>query len=840
MRNRDRVLVPALALGCAIAFIAQVHWSPAQFALVAEIKTDAQAWLQARYDRGYGNQQEGIATRIVEKTGEFVRVRFPIPVGTIHGLRLVNLGFGHALDIRGLTLQALGGGARTLTAVDLAPNSPDKTETRFTQVGDVIHVDSNGADPLVLHIDPGSRLRSSRLAQVLQWLFVVPLSIAAIGLIRCSRLPSLGEDTARAGAWFNSPRTRSFIIAALIGAYVVFSFLGLNGSSAALWRYYADREVSTAGVLLGSPREVRSDEWLIQTPWIFSQALRRPAFSASNPNVGSDVTPLVTNLPVRHWSTWFRPQMWPFFLLNPERAFAFYWNFKTFGLLLTAFLFFGVLSNRKTLLDLAGATFLTFSPFVQWWLSTPTALPEMLAMVLFALWLVAIVVRATVRWQVALASIGLIIATENFIFCCYPRFQIPLAYLAIALALAMLAGLKRAEDLRNFRVACLGLALLSVLLVTRQWWRDIAEIVRITSTLSYPGQVRFTGGGFEWRRFFDPFLEFSMTGDRFPEKLENASEAAGFLFLAPILALCAIGKFIRGKLDRMLVIPLVLIGFAVVYMAVGIPTSLATVSGWSYVSPVRAQVLIGVATSILLVRWLASGEERSHSQTTRWLVFGGLVLLLLPLLRLTNVGLDHFETPSVVAATAIFFALVSFGIWQRSVIAVCLLLIVPQFYACALVNPVARGVPAITQSPLFHWLKQARENRSDGNWIVLGNTFRAQLFPEFIKATGADVLGGMRCNPDYQMLRIVDPMGKYRNLTDRYAWIHFNKLDGDTPIVEAAEGYAYEIKIPLRADLLDQLNVKHILEVDLPRDAEPVAGFHLLGIQNGCRLLERD
>jgi hypothetical protein len=112
--------------------------------------------------------------------------------------------------------------------------------------------------------------------------------------------------------------------------------------------------------------------------------------------------------------------------------------------------------------------------------------------------------------------------------------------------------------------------------------------VRITSLLSYPGQVRFTGGGFEWRRFFDPFLEFSMTGDRFPERLENASEAAGFLFLAPILAARVVWDAIRGRADRMLVIPLLLIAFTIVYMTVGIPQWLATISGWSYVSSVRA------------------------------------------------------------------------------------------------------------------------------------------------------------------------------------------------------------------------------------------------------------
>src|SRR2546423_1252862 len=773
--RRSTLMLGLSATLCAVTFIGLVHWRPAQFQVLAEIKTDAPARFELRYNRGYGSRHEGIATTIVEKTGEFIRVRFPIDVNSAYGLRLVTVGFGRALDIRSRPRRPLGGPPRNIVAAELAPNVPNEAETRISQVGDTIHVDSNGTDPLVLHFELNSRIPATPLAALWQWILVVLLAVAVLWVIMALRslhLVRRDDPSPGAAAWFKGRQARKVVVIALGLLYFIVSLFGLNGSSTSLWRAYADREMPMAGVLLGSPKEVRSDEWLIQTPWVFSQASRTPAFSASNPSIGSDVTPLVTNLPVHHWSTWFRPQMWPFFFLSPERAFSFSWNFKTFGLLLSAFLFFGLLTGGKTLLDLAGALFLTFSPFIQWWLSTPTCLPEMLAMILLVLWLVAVVGRAQLRWLVALAALGLLGAIENFIFCCYPRFQIPLVYLAAALSLAIFAGSKRTDDLRKFRICCLGLTVLLVTFVTWQWWRDVAEIVRITSLLSYPGQIRFKGGGFEWRRFFDPFLEFSMTGDRFPERLENASEAAGFLFLAPVFAACAIGDAIRGKVDRMLVVPLLLITFAVVYMTAGIPVWLATISGWSHVSPVRVQLLVGLATSFLLVRWLARGEERQPSPTSPWLVFAASFLLLFPILRLTNVGLGHFATPGVVVATAVFFGLVVVCLWQRSVVAACLLLVIPQFYACALVNPIAQGVPAITESRMFHWLAKTRENKPDGNWIVLGNTLRAQLFPEFIKSTGADVLGGVRCHPDYPMLRILDPAGKYRALTDRYAWIH--------------------------------------------------------------------
>ena len=832
-----RALIPFLAISCALVFVAQVSWRPAQFALLAEIRTDAPAQIQLRYNRGYGVRQEGISQKILNSPGEFIRVRFPIEVNIAQDLRLVNFGFGRSIDLRSLTLKPLGGRALNLTTAELSSITPN---TQIKQVGEVIHVESSGTEPLVLHVSRGSRLEATRVARLLQWIFVIPLVGAAAGLALALGKPNIHWGHFPADLFdARRPNLRMFVIGTLAFGYFAFSFLGLNGSSTALWRYYADREMPDAGVLLGSPQEIRSDEWVLQTPWIFSQASRTPAFSPSNPNVGSDVTPLVTNLPVRHWSTLFRPQMWPFFLLSPERAFAFYWNFKSFALLLGSFLFFEVLSRGKSLLDLAGALLLTFSPFVQWWFSTPACLPEMLAMFFFAGWLGAIVYGGCARWQIVTATVCLIIAIENFIFCCYPRFQIPLTYLAAALILAGLIAPKRHDDLRTFRLCCIGLAITGVTLVTWCWWRDVSGIIHTTSLLSYPGQVRFNGGGFEWTRFLYPFLGFSMTSNHFPEPLENACEAAGFLFIAPFLAVRALRDAIRGRVDWIIVIPLVLVALTMFYMMIGIPMWAAKGSGWAFVYSGRANLLVGIGTGIALIRYLACSMDEKSRTLIRFCIFVGWFLLLFPLLKRTNVHFDHFEALSTIVATALFVGLIALCIWVRSAMAACLLLVIPQLYYCALVNPIARGVPGITQSPLLRWLADAKKNKPEGNWIVLGETYRAKIMPDFIKATGANVLGGGRCNPDYAMMQILDPTQQFVGLWNRYAGIYFKQADVDGPSLEATPENAYDIKIPLSSELLDRLDVKHILEVDMTTDQVP-AGFHLVDSRKQCRLLERD
>ena len=89
------------------------------------------------------------------------------------------------------------------------------------------------------------------------------------------------------------------------------------------------------------------------------------------------------------------------------------------------------------------------------------------------------------------------------------------------------------------------------------------------------------------------------------------------------------------------------------------------------------------------------------------------------------------------------------------------------------------------------------------------------------------------------MMQILDPTQQFVGLWNRYAGIYFKQADVDGPSLEATPENAYDIKIPLSSELLDRLDVKHILEVDMATDQVP-AGFHLVDSRKQCRPLERD
>ena len=62
-------------------------------------------------------------------------------------------------------------------------------------------------------------------------------------------------------------------------------------------------------------KPIRGDEWAYHTPAILHQVYRSTPFDSGATPLGPDHASLFSNLPVRHFTTIFRPQFWGFFIL---------------------------------------------------------------------------------------------------------------------------------------------------------------------------------------------------------------------------------------------------------------------------------------------------------------------------------------------------------------------------------------------------------------------------------------------------------------------------------------------------------------------------------------------
>ena len=101
------------------------------------------------------------------------------------------------------------------------------------------------------------------------------------------------------------------LIFILVLMFVLAVAFRLHGSSMGAWDTVqpGGREEKT-GIILGWAKPIRSDEWMVATAWTLSQS--RQGYPLKNESVGANNDPLFTNIPVRHFTTIFRPQNWGF------------------------------------------------------------------------------------------------------------------------------------------------------------------------------------------------------------------------------------------------------------------------------------------------------------------------------------------------------------------------------------------------------------------------------------------------------------------------------------------------------------------------------------------------
>jgi hypothetical protein len=803
-----------------------------------EIRTQGCAHLTLYYT-GKGLGHRDAVSHMVESEKDFTLVRLPIEALSLFELRLAQWDGAVPVELRKMALKRFNGEAIPITAAILKPRVGIK---EISEVAGVTRIDPLPyAQWAEVSIDLPFQIRATKNFRRFDRLVTALIFFAAVAFLALwpTRLSQANPPLPLSP---DSKNVRLMVIGLLVLGLVAGTVFELNGSSSGIYRLYADGSDPERGLLFGSPKDIRSDEWMVETPWMFSQFNHDPRLPITNGNIGDGASTLLNNLPARHWSMFFRPQMWGFFTMNFERAFAFYWNFKWFALLLGTFLFLELITRGNALLAFTGSLFLLASSFMQWWWSTPTALPEMVGMFFLSLWLIAMIFRSTTRTRVAFASLFLVAAWMQFVLCCYPRFQIPLLYLGGAM---IVSGFWRsAEPARfsGFRYSCLAIALLVSISLVGLWYSEVADVIRTTGDLLYPGRTFSKGGDYPWAGLFASFLATPMGQEQYPRIFGNVCEASGFLFVVPLLMAAAIREISRRRFDPVLLIPIGFACFTIYFMTVGIPSWLATATGWSYVYAIRAPLVLGIASTIALFRYFATQTEERNLRLF-WIeaaLFVAIAFLLLVVFRVANTKLGDFLPAMSVTAAAIFFGLVFVCLWSRRVVAACVLLIAPLLCINASVNPLSRGLPGFTESNLFRFISERHRQDPAAKWLVLGVTPRSSAIAQFVKATGAQVVGGTRCHPDVAMLSALDPASKFTAVHHRYADVSFVPSTNKEVFFDLKFVQAYTVHLPLRSDVFDRLGVRFIVEVEMPEEEGRIAGFRMVEARGKYRLLMRD
>lgn len=641
--------------------------------------------------------------------------------------------------------------------------------------------------------------------------------------------PALAEPT---GCLPPLTRPAWRVLAALAILFVASVAACLNGSSSSFWSSGSLKDLRTRdvpnGLLLSLPKQIRGDEWSVWTPAMLNQARQHPSFPVENATLGPGATPLLLSLPARHYTMIFHPHLWGFFALPFDFAFSWYWNVKVFGLFAGMFLLCWALTDGRLGYALFGAMAVQFSPFVQWWFSTPAMMPEMLSW--WALGLVA-AMRLFLPGNPLPAVGALTFCAAAFFLCCYPAFEIPLVYLG----LCVLAGYLWQRGLFSWRGAVwVGAAVTLAALALAPWFHECLPALRAEAGTIYPGQRRMDGGDVPLIKYLSGFLNLAINERNCPPGLWNACEAANFFplwLLALALGAVSFGRFARGGdgrwqpwlRQRALKITLAAYLAAVtLYMFVRLPPWLAGMTLIDRSHGSRCMLTLGVAGTLFLLLSLAA--RTPASARTKWaavLAWGIFVVGILVGAARMFPGFLSFWTGAALAAAAIFLA-AAYLPGPRWLLPVgWAVIFVP---GTALINPVCVSLPELLDSPMMNRLGAMVRSDPAAQWAVYDSVIGAEL----VKAAGARVVNGLRLIPDPELIRKLDPTGRDRDVYARYGHLCFVSAPYEQGVTASVDHLVF-IKIGIHPRRLRELfpGVKYIVSIH-PEPDFAGAGFQLI------------
>lgn len=580
-----------------------------------------------------------------------------------------------------------------------------------------------------------------------------------------------------------------------------------NMSSLGMWETIVQTKSESTYLLAGEPRPVRSDEWLVVTPWIAAQCTA--GFPVVNPNIGlNGQNMLITGAPVLHPIALFQPLNWGYFLFGFERGLSWYWFGGFAILLLGSFELFRIISGGRTKLSLLFSFVIVISAPVQWWSGLFWIGFFQFGIAGFIRYFRSDALSRRLGWGVV--TVG---GFGAFGLSLYPPFVIPAIYLAFTIITVATAHEKLYKRLRPMD-ALLIPGLLAVLATAAYLFlRDIGEPLAVMGQTVYPGK-RISHGGdisFSYLGYFltNPFIAW-----RLPPML-NQSEVAMFLPLAVPAAAYTIGR--RARNPYLLPI-LGYVGVAYFYCFIGIPGIVARATLLSMAPGSRVFLVAGLggmyaAAAALADMSAAGGAGTGPIRPARWarMILGAAIFGALILLGLSEPYRTYGAGFSLVAAIGYgLLALSLISGWRNPAVAL--------LFACALfsgwsANPVGLGGAPLTQNDIAKKIRAIESRDPTALWLATDGAPMAIL----AQANGAHAVGGISYYPDLPLWRGLDPEGMYSEVYNRYAHVNISLTPASASFSLVAPD-AFRVDFPVSA--LSRLGVRYLLTRLGPRHVE--------------------
>lgn len=555
------------------------------------------------------------------------------------------------------------------------------------------------------------------------------------------------------------------------------------------------------GTLIGVPRMIRTDEWLVQTPFYISQSNTGAKLVNDSYGIDGQNMMIAYNAPVKDISVVGKPFNWGFLFLGPNYGLSWYWCLKIILFLLVSFEFSLILTKRNTFISLIGSLWITFTPTTQWWFM------QHLGDVVFYSLAIMVLIYHYFRQKKVLRKIGiallLTMSIIGFVLIIYPAFQVTFAYIILAFLLIEIYLSIAEKRFSKFDFGIMIATLISSFAVIGITLLRSKEAIDATLNTVYPGHRVSSGGEMGLERLSDVFLNPIL-----PFKIPNFSnqvEVSTSISLFPMSIVTIPFVFKKSTLKDNLFGYFLLIYslFLCIYTFLGIPESIAKLSLFSYVTSGRSWQTLAVV-SVFLSIWLIAylWEKRQD--------YSPVIIGLISLLVVTALALQTYFSPDYIgfigkkylllislALLTIYLSVIFKRKW------LLLFSLLPFIIVSGMtVNPVVKGIDVLIDKRLSQGIIGIVKKDPESKWISEGGLYN---FPQMF---GAHSLNSVRFYPDKTLMYKLDTRNSFENAWNRYSHMQVfltkNETRMEAPVPDV-------LNVQLGLDKLDSLHVKYVL-----------------------------
>lgn len=572
----------------------------------------------------------------------------------------------------------------------------------------------------------------------------------------------------------------------------------IHGSSIGI---YADifQHPELSDIIFGKYRPIRSDEWLVFTPFAFSQYYNN--FSMISDIVRGAATNMfiVYGQAVWHIAMIYRPAQIGYLFLDAGSGLAFFWMGRLIILFLVSFEFAQKIIQVNKKLSVLYAIMVAFSPAAQWWWSV-NSIAEILAasqgiVICWHLYFEnAETSRRFLFGAVFLWCAGVLI------FGIYPAWQVAFSYVAlmglIAVALSssnILKTLWRDKFFWIIGAAVMVAPILHVLYISQ-------DVLQLQLNTEYPGRRFYSGGTFSLYSLLAHSVSAILPFSDIPAFTNNC-EMATFYSMAPLGFITAFWAAVeRQKFDRFSCLLIALSIFFGIFLIFGIPDILAKVTLMGNTSDGRLRVALDFAQLILLFRSLKFITE--FPSPFKRLIIAELIAVasafsvykFLP--EWFNFSKAIFAMTFLTLAAFLFISPLD---KKRAVFLALMMLAIG-----ATVNPISSGVDVIYKMPIGQKISEIVQQDNKSLWIVESHG----LIKDFPIMLGAPTINSVNVYPVLDRWQKLDPDGENFKIYNRYAHIDIELKNEPTEFIF---GGADNFRIKLNVADLKTLEVAYIL-----------------------------